>query len=169
MKTAIFIRHMLVVMALILSPWAHSEIHELSGPAPDFTLPSEKGDSIKLSDFKGQVVMLNFWASWCAPCREEMPLLEELHQKYKRLGFTVLGVNVDVNSKAAQPLLQEFNISFPIGYDKKSKVSGLYNVGAMPSTFMVDRQGKLRYLHLGYQAGQEKNYDQHIRQLIREP
>ena len=167
MKNLTLIKTLLAVLALTLATLTHSEIHKLTGPAPDFSLPSNTDKPIKLSDFKGQVVMINFWASWCAPCREEMPLIEELHQKYKRYGFTVLGVNVDVNSKAAQPLLKEFNISFPVGYDKKSKVSSLYDVSAMPSTFMVDRQGKLRYLHLGYQAGHEKNYEAHIKQLIR--
>ena len=162
------IYHLLIVMSIALATTAHGEIRSLSGAAPDFSLPSNQGAPLQFSDLKGQVVMLNFWASWCTPCREEMPLIEALHQKYKRLGFTVYGVNVDRNPKKAQPLLDEFNISFPIGYDKKGKVSGLYDVSAMPSTVMVDRNGQLRYLHLGYETGHEKNYEQHIRQLLRE-
>lgn len=163
------VRSLLVaLLSLLLSGLVQAEIRTLKGAAPDFSLPSNQGAPVQLSDLKGQVVMLNFWASWCTPCREEMPLIEALHQKYQRLGFTVYGVNVDRNPKKAQPLLDEFNISFPIGFDKKGKVSGLYDVSAMPSTVMVDRKGQLRFLHLGYETGHEKNYEQHIRQLLRE-
>lgn len=141
----------------------------LSGPAPDFTLPDANGKAIKLSDLKGQVVMINFWASWCGPCREEMPLLENLHKKYSKLGFTVYGVNVDFKPKDAQPLLQETGVTFPVGYDSKNKISELYKIDSMPSTVMVDRKGNLRYLHRGYKPGYEKDYEKQIRELVREP
>ncbi|MCG8538202.1 MAG: TlpA family protein disulfide reductase [Pseudomonadales bacterium] len=140
----------------------------LSGPAPDFALPAGQKKPLKLSDFKGEVVMINFWASWCGPCREEMPLIEALYQKYKKLGFVVYGVNVDTNPKDAQPLLKSSKVSFPVGYDMKSKVSELYNVDSMPSTIMVDRQGNMRFLHRGYKPGYEHDYEKQIRQLIRE-
>ena len=139
-----------------------------TGPAPDFTLKSSTGKNIKLSELRGQVVMINFWASWCGPCRQEMPLLDQLYQRYQPMGFTLLGVNVEEDSSAADKILKEIPVSFPVLYDNNSKVSESYQVQAMPSTFLIDRDGKLRYLHKGYKPGTEDEYQQQIRELIRE-
>jgi peroxiredoxin len=140
----------------------------LSGPAPDFTLKSSNGANIKLSELRGQVVMINFWASWCGPCRQEMPLLDQLYQRYQPMGFTLLGVNVEEDSRAADKVLKEIPVSFPVLYDKKNQVSESYQVRAMPSTFLIDRDGKVRYLHKGYQPGYEEEYQQQIRELVKE-
>ena len=140
----------------------------LSGKATDFTLKSRGGKNIKLSELRGQVVMINFWASWCGPCRQEMPLLEALHKKYSALGFTLLGVNVEQDSSKANAYLRDISVSFPILFDKKNSVSKAYNISAMPSTVMVDRDGNLRYLHHGYKPGYEKEYQKQIKSLIRE-
>ena len=86
---------------------------EVSGPAPDFTLRDASGAPVSLSDLKGQVVMINFWASWCGPCRQEMPLLEAIYQKYEPLGFTLLGVNVEEESADGQAWLEDRPVSFP--------------------------------------------------------
>jgi peroxiredoxin len=136
--------------------------------APDFTLKSNTGENLKLSEFRGEVVLINFWASWCGPCRQEMPVLDELHRQYKALGFTVLGVNVEEDSSAALKLLEEVQISFPVMFDNTSVVSKQYNVVAMPSTVLVDRNGNMRYIHKGYKPGLEDQYLQQIRDLIRE-
>ena len=136
--------------------------------APDFTLKSNSGENLKLSEFRGEVVLINFWASWCGPCRQEMPVLDELHRQYKALGFTVLGVNVEEDSSAARKLLEEVKISFPIMFDNNSVVSKQYDVIAMPSTVLVDRNGNMRYIHKGYKPGLEDQYLQQIRDLIRE-
>lgn len=140
----------------------------LSGKATDFTLKSRDGKNIKLSELRGQVVMINFWASWCGPCRQEMPLLEALHKKYNALGFTLLGVNVEQDSSKANAYLRDISVSFPILFDTKNSVSKAYNIAAMPSTVMVDRDGNLRYLHHGYKPGYEKEYQKQIKSLIRE-
>jgi len=138
------------------------------GKAPDFTLKSNRGTNVKLSEHRGQVIMINFWASWCAPCRKEMPLLEELYQRYKDGGFTLLGVNVEEDSSAAKDLLKEIEVSFPILFDSKNSVSQLYNVEAMPSTIIVDRDGNMRFIHKGYQPGYEDEYQKQVRELIME-
>jgi peroxiredoxin len=140
----------------------------ISGSAPDFTLKSASGENLKLSEYRGEVVLINFWASWCGPCRQEMPLLDELHQRYKSLGFTVLGVNVEEDSTQARKLLQDLPVSFPVLFDNQSNVSRQYDVVAMPSTVLIDRSGKLRYLHKGYQPGLEDTYLEQVRELIRE-
>lgn len=136
--------------------------------APDFTLKSAAGDNLRLSEYRGEVVLINFWASWCGPCRQEMPILSELHDKYRALGFTVLGVNVEADSSKAKKLLQELPVSFPVVFDADSVVSRQYDVVAMPSTVLVDRDGNMRYLHKGYKPGLEAVYQQQIRDLIRE-
>jgi thiol-disulfide isomerase/thioredoxin len=139
-----------------------------AGPAPPFSLASRSGGDVSLAQYKGQVVMLNFWASWCGPCRQEMPLLESIYRKYNRMGFVLLGVNVEPDSQAANEWLKQTPVSFPILYDKDSRVSKLYDVAGMPSTAIIDRSGKLRVLHRGYKPGDENEYLDSIRTLIRE-
>lgn len=138
------------------------------GQAPDFTLKSQSGDNLKLSELRGEVVMINFWASWCGPCRQEMPKLEELYARYKPLGFTVLGVNIEEDPSKAKALLKDVGVSFPVLFDTQNEVSRLYQVAAMPSTVLVDRDGNMRYLHKGYQPGLEQQYQEQIRTLIKE-
>jgi len=138
------------------------------GSAPAFALAARGGHDVTLAQYHGQVVMINFWASWCGPCRQEMPLLESIYKKYNKLGFTLLGVNVEPDSKAADDWLRDTPVSFPILYDKDSKVSKLYDVAGMPSTVIIDRSGKLRKIHRGYKPGDENEYLDSIRALVRE-
>lgn len=138
------------------------------GPAPDFALKSDSGENLRLSEFRGEVVMINFWASWCGPCRQEMPLLDELYAQYQPMGFTILGVNVEEDSTKARKMLGDAPVNFPVLFDNDSEVSKLYNVVAMPSTVLVDRSGNVRYLHQGYKPGYEEAYQQQVRALIKE-
>ena len=126
-----------------LSPMAGAEA--INVPAPDFTLESRSGENLRLEDHRGEVVMLNFWASWCGPCRQEMPLMDELYSQYKDLGFTILAVNVDENREEAHRFLDKVPVNYPILYDPESSVSELYEVQAMPTTVMIDRDGNARY------------------------
>ena len=141
-----------------------------SGPAPAFQLSGRGGKSIDLAQFKGQVVMINFWATWCKPCRDEMPLLEDIYKKYKPMGFTMLGVNVQPESKEAETWLGKLAkpVTFPIAFDVDSKVSKLYKVETMPSTVLVDRKGNVRVLHRGYKTGDENFYLTQIRTMLKE-
>lgn len=136
--------------------------------APDFTLKNDQGENVRLAEQRGKVVMINFWASWCTPCRKEMPLLDELHERYKSAGFTLFGINVEQNTEAAKAFLEDVGVTFPILYDPKSEVSRAYQVKAMPTTVMVDRDGEVRYVNRGYKEGDEEKYRQQIRELIRE-
>ena len=143
-------------------------VAETKVQAPDFTLKSISGENKRLSDFKGQVVLLNFWASWCVPCRQEMPILNDIHKKYEALGFAVLGVNVDQKSEKAIKYLKDTPVDFPVLYDPEGKVSKLYSVSAMPSTAIIDRDGNVRYIHPGYKEGDEQKYRNKIKDLMRE-
>jgi peroxiredoxin len=137
-------------------------------PAPDFTLAAREGGKVSLADLKGQVVMINFWATWCGPCRQEMPLFAQLQSKYEPLGFTLLAVNVEPDSAAAVTWLKGMPITFPILFDTDSAVAGRFGVEGMPSTVFVDRNGQVRYVHRGYKPGDEGKYADMIRSLVKE-
>lgn len=156
----------LMLLSLLVPDISHTSTDYSS--APDFSLLDQDGKPVALSALKGEVVLINFWASWCAPCRQEMPLLDTLYKRYKKLGFTLLGVNVEEDSDKARDLIKVNSVSFPILFDRKNEVSKLYNLVAMPSTVMIDREGKVRFTHAGYVAGDESKYDKWIRELVRE-
>jgi len=137
-------------------------------PAPAFELSAAAGNQVGVADLRGQVVLINFWASWCGPCRQEMPVLEQLYHKYKPAGFTLLGVNVEPDSKDANRFLKSTPVTFPILFDTDSNVSKLYEVTGMPSTVILDRKGNVRYIHHGYKPGEESEYLDQIRTLMRE-
>ena len=157
---------LLVITSLFLV--GNLQAASLSGPAPDFTLKAMDGKNVKLSELAGNVVLINFWASWCGPCREEMPLLNDLHNKYEALGFTVLGVNVEEQAAPAIGFINKSPVDFPILFDSKNSVSQAYKVVAMPTTIVVDRDGNIRYEHKGYKSGDEKKYRKMVKKLVRE-
>jgi len=137
-------------------------------PAPDFVLKSASGENIRLSENRGDVVMINFWATWCGPCRQEMPLLDDLYGRYQRVGFNLLGVNIDDDSRRAMQMVEELGVNFPVLFDESKEVSKLYAVEAMPVTVLVDREGQVRHVHHGYKPGYEEKYLTEIRALLRE-
>src|SRR5580704_5664069 len=157
-----------LVVSLAFSALASASSVAPGTAAPPFQLPAAAGSPVGLADLKGQVVLINFWASWCGPCRQEMPVLEQLYKKYKPAGFTLLGVNVEPKSADAMGFLKATPVSFPILFDPDSKVSQLYAVPGMPSTVILDRTGKVRYVHQGYKPGDESEYQDQIRTLVRE-
>ena len=136
--------------------------------APDFALKSSTGENLRLSEYRGDVVMINFWATWCGPCRQEMPLLDELYSRYQRVGFNLLGVNIDDDSGRAMKMIRELGVNFPVLFDASKVVSELYEVQAMPVTVIVDRLGTVRYVHHGYKPGYEDKCLDQIRSLLRD-
>ena len=159
-------RKLLMTLLLVLPITAFALENPV--PAGDFTLKSAEGSNIRLSEYRGQVVMLNFWASWCGPCRQEFPHLDDLQQKYSDLGFTVFGVNVEQDRASADKVLRDIPVTFPILFDDENVVSEQYGVDAMPMTLLVDRDGQVRHLHRGYKPGYEDKYEEQVRSLIRE-
>jgi peroxiredoxin len=159
------------IIALVFSVFAASSLASsgMEGQqAPDFALKSSTGENLRLSEYRGDVVMINFWATWCGPCRQEMPLLDELYNRYQRVGFNLLGVNIDDDSRRAMQMAEELGIDFPVLFDASKEVSRLYEVEAMPVTVLVDREGTVRYVHHGYKPGYEEKYLDQIRSLLRE-
>jgi peroxiredoxin len=139
----------------------------LSAAAPDFTLHTMGGPNMRLQEQRGRVVMINFWATWCGPCRQEMPQLSKLYEKYRASGFVLMGVNVDDDTRNAEAVAAKLGVAFPVLLDTDKTVSRLYDLSTMPSTVLIDRDGKVRYIHRGYLAGYEDMYDKQIRELLK--
>lgn len=131
----------------------------VGAPAPDFELDVPQGDPIRLSDLRGKVVLLNFWATWCGPCRVEMPTLQDKYERWREAGFTILGVNFDESPEAVLEFKQELGLSFPLLLDPGGRVQRLYNIRGYPSTVIVDEQGVIRIIHIGILTeGQLQDY-----------
>lgn len=140
----------------------------VSAPAPDFALRSMNAANVRLSEHLGQVVLINFWATWCGPCRQEMPLLDELYAKYQRAGLILLGVSIDEDRQEAIEMAQTLKITYPILFDDRKDVSRAYRLGTMPVTVLIDREGVVRYVSDGYKPGYEKRYTEKLRELLGE-
>lgn len=119
------------------------------GPAPDFTLTGFDGRTVTLSELRGQVVVINFWASWCQPCREEAAYLERTWRKYQDRGVVFIGVDYADTDKEARAYIEEFDITYVNGPDLGTKISQAYNIQGVPETFFVDKFGELRGVHIG--------------------
>ncbi len=137
-------------------------------PAPDFRLPTPEGRNLRLGELRGQVVLVNFWASWCGPCRQEMPHLNKLYDKYRSAGFELLGINIDDDPKHGAATALRWGVNFPVLLDASKTVTRQYDLGAMPATVLIDRDGRVRFLHRGYREGMERQYEQQIRELVKE-
>ncbi len=134
----------------------------------DFTLKSFEGKSVSLSRQKGKVVLLDFWASWCAPCKIELPLLNGLQKKYGKSGLVVIAVNIDNKAKNARDFLDKHNITLINTWDKKKKVVAAYNVETMPTSILIDKKGKIRFIHSGFEKEDLKKYIKEINTLLKE-
>jgi peroxiredoxin len=117
--------------------------------ADDFTVSTPGGEAFHLAAQRGKVVMINFWATWCPPCLEEMPAMERLYRRQKDAGFTLIAVSVDTDPKKVTPFLRAHKLTFPVGLDPKMELANTYAVRALPSSFVVGRDGALAALALG--------------------
>lgn len=119
--------------------------------APDFTLGLLDGGEITLSELKGKVVLVNFWTSWCPPCRKEMPAIESVYRSYKDIGLVVIGLNLTAqdSKEEAAAFAQEVGVTFPIALDLDNSVGNLYRVTALPTSFFIDRKGVIRSVIVG--------------------
>ncbi len=151
MKKVIFaiVSTLLIVGPLyaVVAPWEIEEI--MDKPAPEFTLQDLQGKRISISDFKNKVVLINFWASWCIPCKNEMPSLNRLFLRYKDRDLVVLGISIDRTKEAVQNFLKETPLNFPILLDSTVEISQKYKVYAYPTTFLINRKGIIKAKFIG--------------------
>jgi peroxiredoxin len=134
--------------------------------ATDFTLPDTQGTEVSLRQFKGRVVYLDFWASWCSPCIDSFPWMEKMQQKYRDQGVVFLAVNVDRKRQDAEKFLSAHPVSFPVVYDSKGTVAKAYKLQGMPSALLIDGSGNIRHSHIGFNRKDSNDYELHIRQVL---
>ena len=140
----------IAVLALLGWGFARTTAGQVDqGPAPDFELATFDGGTIRLSDLRGQVVVINFWASWCIPCREEAPILEATWRAYRERGVVFIGVNYVDTDREALAYIEELDLTYPNGPDLRTRIAQAYRIQGVPETFFVDRQGFLRGVHIG--------------------
>lgn len=120
-----------------------------NAPAPDFTLPTLDGSRVRLSDLKGQVVLVNIWATWCPPCRVEMPIIQTVYDQYRDKGFVVLAVDQDEDRRVVAAFMNENKLTFPALLDAGNRVGWMYQATALPSSFFIDKQGVIRTVYRG--------------------
>lgn len=162
-------RRALAVMLLVLAPAAHAL--DAGSPLPSLTAPrlGRPGSPVNLAALKGRVVYVDFWASWCVPCRLSMPALEALYRKHEARGFTVVGFNKDVEAADAERFLQRVPVSFPLAQDAKDAAARAFDVKAMPSGYLVDRRGVVRKVHRGFTAETASALEREVEDLLKEP
>ncbi len=163
MRFSLTIASLIALLVIASTLYAASSL--LGKTAPDFTLRSNAGDNKKLSELRGKVVMLNFWATWCGPCRQEIPKLTELKSLHDEYDFELLGINIDEDRAKALRLAKKLSVNFPILFDETKQVSKNYSIDAMPMTILIDRDGTVRYVHRGYKENYIGLYQQQIKKL----
>jgi peroxiredoxin len=126
------------------------------------------GENLRLSEFLGEVVLLNFWSTWCGSCRQEMPELESLYETYRSAGFVLIGVSVDDDSERAVKFVRALAVDYPILLDPRKSVAPLYRLDELPMTVLIDRAGIVRFVHVDYQAGKEPPYLAELKALLNE-
>ena len=138
------------------------------GDAPDFTLPDLEGNSLTLSDFKGRVIILNFWATWCPPCRREIPDFVELYEKYKDEGLVIIGVSLDRgDSRSVKQFSKNYKINYPIVLGNVTVTQDYGGVRAIPTTFIIDRKGNVKEKYVGYQP--RATFENAVKKLLEIP
>jgi thiol-disulfide isomerase/thioredoxin len=135
---------------------------------PAIDIADRAGKKVDLRELIGQVVLVDFWASWCGPCREEMPVLEELHKKYADRGLVIVGVNIDHSEKKMNGFLKSTPVSFRVVHDRKLAVASKYEPATMPSSYFIARDGKIRYIHEGFRKKEAIELEARIHTLLAE-
>lgn len=158
-------RRGVAVLALMMSAAAAHAV-EAGDTAPLVKGPLEDGSTFTLESLRGEVVYVDFWASWCAPCRRALPAFDKLYRELGDAGFTVVGVNVDRQRSAALRMLDELSPSFPNVFDPEGQWAARYSLPGMPSGYLIDREGVVHYRHVGYQERDLPKLEQKIRQLL---
>lgn len=151
--------------------WA-ADLHPVQeaalAPMTQVVLPNVKGGSAALADYKGKVVLVDFWASWCGPCRQSFPWMNQLQSRYGAEGLEVVAINLDQEAELAEAFLQEVPAQFTVLLDTDAQLPGEYGVMGMPSSYLIDRHGKIRAQHIGFHSDRVAAYEETIQALLAE-
>ncbi len=167
-------RSVLILCGAILAAWAlpasaAEPVQSLLGKeAPDFVLKANDGANLRLSEYRGQVVLVNFWARWAGDTNREMRALDKINTTYGRAGLIVLGISVDEDERRSREFADSMKVSYPVMFDTGSDIGRDYQLAKMPMTVLVDRSGVVRYAHVGFKRGDDRMYLEQIRELLRE-
>lgn len=154
-----------LVTGLTRVPLAHAI--DVGDVPPEINLTALDGTKISLASLRGKVVVVDFWASWCAPCKEEMPVLESLHKRFASKGLVIIGVSVDNERENAEEFIKGVKVTFPIVHDANKKVAGSFKPPKMPTSFVIDKTGKVRFVHAGFHKDDAKKLEQEISALLK--
>jgi peroxiredoxin len=160
----------LLLAVMFLVPAAANAVAP-GAPAPDVSAPQllQPGEQVALKSLRGNVVYVDFWASWCVPCRLSMPALDTLYRKYGAQGFRVVGINKDVADDDIDRFLKRVNVSFTLLADRNDAIAKAFDVQAMPSGYLVDRKGVVRYVHRGFTDRTATDLSKEIEALLKDP
>ena len=157
----------LILLAILITGCGEKRFQALE--AEDFTLAQlNSSETVSLKDYRGEVVYLSFWASWCQPCRQEMPYLAQLWERHKDRGFQVLAINVDEDIELAREFARQFELPFPLLRDQERAISALYRVPGFPTHYIVDRRGHIRFSGLGFNLADVGAVSQEVETLLAE-
>ena len=135
--------------------------------APEFSLKSDRNQTVSLKSLKGKVVYVDFWASWCTPCKQSFPWMNEIHKRYSDKGLKVVAINLDNDRSQAKRFLDEVKADFTIAYDPAGTTAEKYDLQVMPSSYLIDRKGRLVHLHRGFKQGDTKKMEQKISEALK--
>jgi len=157
--TAAVNTYLFLLLTFLISPAA------LATKAPVFELPGDSG-TVSLQKYRNQVVFVDFWASWCVPCKYSFPWMNEMQERYGKDGLKVIGINVDKDKAMAQKFLEHVPATFDIAYDPEGEIADLYSLKVMPSSYLIDREGNLVHAHKGFKTSDGSQMEDMIRKLI---
>jgi peroxiredoxin len=168
MRRVLLVGSLMLSAALIAASSLAAVPSMVGKEAPDFALKGIDGRNLRLSEFRGQVVLVNFWARWAGDTRLLMPALDRINTTYQRAGLVVLGISVDEDLRRSREFADAMAVSYPILFDAGSSIGRDYQLQKMPMTILVDRNGVVRYSSVGFKRGDERVYLDQIRELLRE-
>lgn len=155
-----FLQLALISLVLIATPVFAAQ------PAPNLTLKTLDNADLKISDLKGEVVYVDFWATWCPPCRQSFPWMEEMHQRYSDLGFKIVAISLDNKRDVVDQFLKTMTTSFTIAHDPGGESANAFQVKGMPSSYLIDRKGNIHLTHMGFNDRDKAKLESEIKDLI---
>ena len=154
------------LFGVLLGGDAFADLPRIGAAAPAFSLPTLSGRATRLSSLRGKVVFLDFWASWCVPCRQEFPVLQRLYERYRERGLRVVGITVDQEAGNARGFVERAGARFLILHDANRAVAEKYAPPSMPTSYVIDREGILRHINRGFEASDDAKFERQIRGLL---
>lgn len=166
MKVISFFKHLFIVSLIACLSGAAALAIEPGAKLPSFSLNSLNGEKVSTDSLRGKVVYVDFWATWCGPCRKSLPWMDGIQKKYGASGLVILAINEDTTSDAAQKVINDLKPSFKALIDNKGEVAGMFSPPTMPSSFLIDRDGVVRMVHPGFKEAEQEHLEAEISKLV---